>query len=231
MKVLQLHPWELTTGQARALQERLRSWLEVRPLDKPVRLIAGCDVAYEASGRRTRAVGGVVVLQLDSMRVVDSATSTREVDFPYIPGLLTFREAPALLAAFEKIEIEPDVIIVDGHGMTHPRGFGLACHIGLLLDRPTIGCAKKPLSGTFTEVGPERGDRVPVWLDGRAVGAIVRTRRNVKPVFVSIGHRVDVEGAVDVILRTSNRYRLPEPVRQAHRLVTQLRGRIAPSRR
>jgi deoxyribonuclease V len=165
----------------------------------------------------------VVVLDATELRTVEMATSEREVTFPYVPGLLTFREAPVLVPAFEQLQVDPDVVLVDGHGLAHPRGFGLASHLGLLLDKPTIGCAKKPLVGDFPPVGEERGEWQPVQYGGRRVGAVVRTKRNVKPVFVSIGYRIDLEGAVDVVLRTSRGYRLPEPLRQAHLLVSKTR--------
>jgi deoxyribonuclease V len=158
----------------------------------------------------------VVVVEWPSGDVVEQVTAERPAEFPYIPGLLSFREIPALLAAFEKLRSKPDVIIYDGHGIAHPRRFGIASHLGVLLDVPTIGCAKSRLVGEHAEPGLERGAQTPLTLDGKTIGAVVRTRTNVKPVFVSVGHRVSLRAAVRLVLDTATRYRLPEPTRLAH---------------
>jgi deoxyribonuclease V len=153
------------------------------------------------------------------MERVEEVTASGKVDFPYIPGLLSFRESPILLKAFAKIKSEPDVIILDAQGIAHPRGIGLASHIGLLLDKSSIGCAKTRLIGEYNEVGGEAGCHSPLTVKGKVVGAVLRTRRNVKPVFVSPGHKIDLNTSIDLILKSCRGYRLPEPVRQAHNLV------------
>jgi deoxyribonuclease V len=154
----------------------------------------------------------------NSGEAIEEVTVQRRAEFPYIPGLLSFREMPALLAAFEKLRARPDVIIYDGHGIAHPRGFGIASHLGVLLDVSTIGCAKKRLVGEHEEPGPERGSQVPLILDGRTIGTVLSTRSNVKPVFVSIGHRIGLRSAVRLVLESGGGYRLPEPTRRAHLL-------------
>ena len=148
---------------------------------------------------------------------------TSEAAFPYVPGYLTFREAPAVEAAFSRLARRPDLLLVDGHGWAHPRRFGIACHLGLWLDLPTVGCAKSRLCGTYAEPGPERGARSPLVDRGEVVGAVVRTRPRVKPLFVSPGHRCDLEGAVALVLATSAKYRLPIPARLAHAYVNDIR--------
>ncbi len=205
------------------MQEKLRRLVRVEPLRGRVNFVAGADVAYVSPVGTTTAFGSVVVVDLDRWEVVEQATAGGVVSFPYVPGLLSFREAAILLAAFARIHTDVDVVLVDGHGVAHPRRFGLASHIGLLLDKPTVGCAKKPLVGGIPFVGERRGDWQPVEVEGQRVGAVVRTRSGVKPVFVSIGHRIDLEGAVEVVLRSTRGVRLPEPLRLAHRLASEAR--------
>jgi len=161
----------------------------------------------------------VVVFEMKTMEKVEAVTASGKVDFPYIPGLLSFRESPVLLKAFAKIKTIPDVIILDAQGIAHPRGVGLASHIGLLLDRPSIGCAKTRLIGDYHEVGVAAGCYSPLTAQDKVVGAVLRTRRNVKPVFVSPGHKIDLNTSIDLVLKSCCGYRLPEPVRQAHNLV------------
>jgi deoxyribonuclease V len=204
-----------------ALQSRLASRLVIRGGPRRVRLVAGADVAFATGGDRLAAA--VVVLRFPDLEVVETSAVCRRVTFPYVPGLLSFREAPAIIAAWRRLRHLPDLLLCDGQGIAHPRGFGLAAHLGLLLGVPAIGCAKSRLCGTHREPGPRRGDRASLALDGRVVGAVVRTRDGIRPLYVSPGHRVGVAAAVRWVLACGGGYRLPEPTRQADRLV----GRLA----
>jgi deoxyribonuclease V len=173
-------------------------------------------VAY--SKKDSTLFAAVVVLEYPSAKEVLSRTAEGEATFPYIPGLLSFREAPLLLRVFQELPVTPDIVIFDGQGLAHPRCFGLACHVGLFLDVPSVGCAKSRLIGEHDEPAAKRGSFAPLTYNGKTVGAVVRTRDNVKPVYISPGHKVDVESAVRVILKTCRGYRLPEPTRLAHLL-------------
>jgi deoxyribonuclease V len=210
------HPWDLSLTEARALQLELASRVIARtPFDpEGVRTVAGVDVAYEKGVARA----AVVVLRFPELEPVDRALVRVPVSFPYVPGLLTWREGPAVLAALEKLAAWPDLFIFDGHGLAHPRRIGLAAHMGVILDRPSIGCAKSRLIGTHDEPGPAVGEWVPLRDGEETIGAVVRTRTRVKPVFVSIGHRVDLPTAIRFVLRCTRGYRLPETTRYAHRL-------------
>lgn len=179
------------------------------------RTAAGLDVAY-ATGSAV-VVGAVVTLSVATGEVLESATAVGEVNFPYVPGLFAFRELPTLLTAFARLTITPDVLLADGHGLTHPRRFGLACHLGVETGLPTIGVAKTPM-GPYLEPGQNRGDRTEIVDDGEVVGAALRTRPRVKPVFVSIGHRVDLDTACAQVLALATKYRLPETTRRADHL-------------
>ncbi|MHC4322481.1 MAG: endonuclease V, partial [Planctomycetota bacterium] len=161
----------------------------------------------------------VVVFELETMERVEVVTASGKVDFPYIPGLLSFRESPILLKAFAKIKSNPDVILLDAQGIAHPRGIGLASHMGLLLDKPSIGCAKTRLIGDYNEMGEEVGCYSHLTIKDKVVGAVLRTRKNIKPIFVSPGHKIDLDTSIDLVLKSCRGYRLPEPVRQAHNLV------------
>jgi len=168
---------------------------------------------------------GIVVLSYPGLFKVDEAWAKGRMDFPYIPGLLSFREIPFLLKALERIRIEPDLILCDGQGIAHPRGLGLAAHLGLLVSKTTVGCAKKRLVGEFSEVGPNRGNYSLLFHEDRPVGAAVRTRAGVKPLFVSPGYGITIDEAVATVLNCCEHYRIPEPIRQAHFLVNGLRQR------
>ena len=230
MKARALHPWRVSHAQAVGIQDALRPRLAAAPLPKEPRLVAGADVAY--SRRTHRVYAAVVVVALPSLETVESVGVARAATFPYIPGLLSFREVPPLLDAFERLTQAPDVLLFDGQGLAHPRRFGLACHAGLLLDAPSIGCAKTRLVGGHGPVPDRRGASAPLRVEGENVGAVVRTRAGVKPVFVSPGHRADTPSAVELVLALVTRYRLPEPQRRAHRATAVLhardRGRPAP---
>jgi deoxyribonuclease V len=184
--------------------------------------VAGCDIAYHLE--EPRLFAAVVILNAADLSVVEAATVTAEVTFPYVPGLLSFREVPALLDAFSRLRTLPDVIMVDGQGTAHPRRFGLACHLGLWLDRPCLGCAKSWLVGDYTEPGPAAGDASPLTVGGEVVGAAVRAAAGSKPVFVSPGHKLDAASAVDVVRRTLSGYRHPAPTRAAHLLANEVRA-------
>ncbi|MCD6357554.1 MAG: endonuclease V [Thermoproteales archaeon] len=179
--------------------------------------VAGADAAF-AGGK---AYGAVTVFSFPELELVEAATACRQISFPYIPGLLSFREGPVLLDCFAQLEIEPDVIIFDGHGIAHPRGLGLASHLGLVLNLPSVGCAKNKLLSSAEEPALRRGSWKPL-IDkrGRETGCILRTRDNVKPVFVSPGHRMGLKGSRDLVLACATRFRIPEPLRRAHQLAT-----------
>jgi deoxyribonuclease V len=226
MRTEPLHPWRVSYRQAVQIQESLRHRLQIRPLRQRVRLVAGADVAYSRPTHRMYAA--VVVLALPSLDVVETVGADQRARFPYIPGLFTFREVPPLLAAFERLRSEPDAWLFDGHGLAHPRRFGLACHAGLLLGQPSVGCAKKRLVGEHRAVPLDRGGHTPLLLGDETVGAVVRTRRAVKPVYVSPGHLVDTACALELVLAVTGRYRIPEPLRLAHHATTELRRRRDP---
>jgi deoxyribonuclease V len=215
------HPWPRSAKQAMALQAELAPGVERADRLGPVRLVAGADVGFEESGTVTRAA--VVVLSLPGLEVKDRAVARRRTRFPYVPGLLTFREAPAVIAAMKKLRVAPDLLLFDGQGIAHPRRLGIASHLGLLLDLPTVGVAKSRLIGEHTELGPEKGDWAPLIDRAETVGAVLRTRPRVKPVYVSIGHRVSLTSAIRFVLACTTRYRLPETTRWADRLS---RGRV-----
>ena len=232
MRVRTLHEWDLSYAEAREVQTRLAGEVRFERLKKEPKVIAGLDCAFGDGGKRVFAA--VVVLRrvaastpkalgMASFELIETASAAMDVTFPYIPGLLSFREAPACLAAVAKLESEPDVFLVDGQGIAHPRRLGLASHLGLFLDRPTIGCAKSRLIGTFDEPGAEKGAHSPLYDGDEMIGAVVRTRADVKPLFVSVGHRCRLEDAIRVTLACTTRYRLPEPTRLAHQAVSRLK--------
>nr|WP_303714648.1 deoxyribonuclease V [Methanoculleus marisnigri] len=214
MEIRETHPFNLTPAEAILLQKALRARISLSGDIGEVSLVAGADASYMKGSDEIYAV--VVALSYPDLTVVERVSALAETTFPYIPGLLTFREGPALLEAFQRLRSEPQVIFFDGQGIAHPRGLGIASHIGLLLDRPTVGVAKSLLFGTATEPGPGRGSVSPVFHNGKTVGMAVRTKEKTKPVYVSVGHRIALLPAVDLVLATARGYRLPEPTRQAH---------------
>lgn len=215
------HRFDLSISEARAVQERLRDRVVVRDDFGPLRRIAGADVSYDRGS--PVLFGAVVVLDAASGALLERAGVTREVRFPYVPGFLSFRELPPLLDAFAALSAPPDLVVCDGQGLAHPRRFGLACHLGVWLDLPTIGCAKSRLVGSHREPGPRRGATTRLVDEGETIGCVLRTRPGVKPVFVSIGHRVSLASARRLVLALASRHRLPEPVRAAHAEVNRLR--------
>lgn len=212
------HAWDVSPKEAIALQERLRSRVERSDRIGDVRTVAGIDVGYENEGRTTRAA--IAVLSIPELVMIEHALVRAPTRFPYVPGLLSFREAPAVLQAFDRLRAKPDLMLYDGQGIAHPRRFGIASHIGLLLDRPSVGVAKTRLIGTHRAPPQRRGAWVPLIDADETIGAVLRTRAHVKPVFVSIGHRVCLETAVRWVMACVTRYRLPETTRWAHRLAS-----------
>lgn len=213
------HPWSVTPAEARAIQSRLAGHVEtVDRLPALIRAVAGVDVGFEDGGRVTRAA--VAVLSFPDLMPVDHALAWRPTAFPYVPGLLSFRELPAVLDAIEGLKTLPDVWLCDGQGLAHPRRFGIACHLGVLLDAPAIGVGKTRLIGRHGPVPEEKGAWAPL-LDGEeTIGAALRSRSGVKPIFVSPGHRLCLDSAIRLAMACVTRYRLPETTRAAHRLAS-----------
>jgi deoxyribonuclease V len=221
MKAKALHPWQVTAHEAIAIQKRLRAQVITENTLGEVRYIAGADIA--TSKDSPRAYAGVVVLSYPGLEVVEERGLADEVTFPYIPGLLAFREGPPLIKVFEQLTIEPDVIVFDGQGLAHPRGMGIATHMGLVFDKPSIGCAKSLLYGRYREPDLEKG----AWAElrdpqGHIIGAVLRSKPKTTPIFVSIGHRLDLPAAVRILIECARGFRIPEPTRLAHNFVTQL---------
>ena len=215
MRLAWTHPWPTSIREARDLQERLASQVTRRneAPDEP-RYVAGIDVSGKGADGRVRSAA--VVLRWEDMAVVEVRTADTAPRFPYVPGLLAFREAPAVLDVLGRLDTTPDLILADGQGLAHPRRFGLACHVGLLAGVPTIGCAKSLLVGRYSGLASEQGSSADLVDRDEVVGAAVRTRSGVSPVFVSVGHRVDLAAAVRLTLACSRGYRVPEPTRTAH---------------
>ncbi len=215
MQFPELHTWELSPQAAIVLQRKLADQVDLHDsLPEKVHLIAGVDVSYQR--RADRFHGAVVLMDLTADAIVETASASLSGSFPYIPGLLSFRELPVLLEAFRRLKSCPELILVDGQGIAHPRRIGLASHLGLWLDLPTIGCAKSRLCGEADMPGEARGEWTSLLLEDQLVGAVVRTRDRVRPLYVSPGHRVSIERAIDMALQCGRGYRLPEPTRQAH---------------
>lgn len=218
MKLQNAHPWNVTPAEARAIQERLRGRVTDHDRLEKIKLVAGVDVGFKNGGKRTRAA--VAVLAFPSLEPSAQAVATLSTRFPYVPGLLSFREIPAIVAALDRLRDLPQLILCDGQGYAHPRRFGLASHLGVLTDIPTIGVAKSRLIGTFGRVPQRRGRWAPLMDGDETIGAVLRTRKGVKPVFVSVGHRVSLETAVQLVMKCVTRYRLPETTRAADRLAS-----------
>ena len=220
MKYQNLHSWEVSPSEAIQLQKELKKKISLKKSFNNVKIVAGADVSYY----KNKMIAGIVILKFPHLEIIEKKSSVSSVNFPYIPGLLTFREGPSLLEAFKKIKITPDVILFDGQGIAHPRRMGIATHLGLFLDRPTIGCAKSRLSGKYTLVGEKKGDYALLKEDEEVLGAVLRTRKKVKPIFVSPGHKIDLPNSMEIVLKCIVKYRLPLPVREAHIFVNQIRN-------
>jgi deoxyribonuclease V len=222
----------LTVAEARDIQRRLCERIVFEPpADFAPRRVAGADVAFDKS--RNLAFAAVVVIELDTMKTVETATAAVPITFPYVPGYLSFRELPALAAAWKGLTETPDVAVLDAHGYAHPRRMGLACHAGIEFDLPTVGCAKTILYGELGELSDQRGAtaRLNDPVSGEVLGLAVRTRTRVRPVYVSVGHRIDLPTAVNLILRLTpgGRYRFPETTRRADRLAAQAKAELGPA--
>ena len=214
-----IHAWDVTSGQARELQQQLRARVETGDrLPGEVRRVAGVDVGFEDGGAITRAA--VVVLSFPDLARIDQSVARCPTSFPYIPGLLSFRELPAVLSALETLATEPDLLLCDGQGIAHPRRLGIASHLGVLIDRPTIGVGKSRLCGRHEPVPEQRGAWTPLVDHGETIGAVLRSRAGVRPLYVSSGHRIGLESAVAWVMACTPRFRLPETTRQADRLAS-----------
>jgi deoxyribonuclease V len=214
MQPVLTHPWDLSPEEAQALQQQLRGRVRLEPPEGPLRVVGGVDVSVRGDVARAAAVR----FSYPDLHPLEAATAEMPVTFPYVPGLLTFREGPAVLNAMARLEGQADVWLFDAHGLAHPRRMGLATHIGILLDCPAIGCAKSRLWGQHGEVPAEEGGWVALEDGEEVIGAVVRTRAGVRPIYVSVGHRMTLERAIEIALGCCTRYRLPEPVRWAHRV-------------
>lgn len=222
MEIPDLHPWNVTYKEAVRIQKCLKDKVILKKINKRIKYVAGLDVSYAKGFNKMWA--GVIVLDFPSLGKTEERWSQKKVSFPYIPGLLSFREIPALIDALRKIEIEPDLIFCDGQGIAHPRGLGLASHLGVLLNKPTIGCAKSLLVGKYNQVGEHKGDYVYLRHQNRVIGAVVRTKSKVKPIFISPGYGIMLNDCIKFVLETCLTYRIPEPTRQAHLLVNSARS-------
>lgn len=227
-KFKQLHDWTLAPREAVELQKQLRADVQVAPLARSIKTIAGADISFNKFSKTVYA--GLVVLALPSLNVIEEVCVVSETSFPYVPGLLSFREAPSVLEAWAKLKTEPDAVMFDGHGLAHPRRVGIASHVGLIIERPTLGCAKSVLVGKYEEPEMTRGAWTAMIDKGETIGAALRTKTNVQPIFVSVGHLIDLAGAIALTLQCDGGYRQPEPTRRAHHLVNALRrGERAPT--
>jgi deoxyribonuclease V len=222
LKYLNLHSWEVNPQEAIKIQKDLKSNISLKKSFSKINKIAGADVSYY----QNKMIAGVVIFEFPNLKTIERQSFISTVNFPYIPGLLTFREGPSLLAAFKKIKNDPDIILFDGQGIAHPRRMGIATHLGLFLDKPTIGCAKSKLSGKYTSVGEEKGDYTLLKEGKEVLGAVLRTRRKVKPIFISPGYKIDLSNSIEITLKCIVKYRLPVPVREAHIFVNQIRNNL-----
>jgi deoxyribonuclease V len=211
----------MTPREAVELQKSLRERVRLRPLEKTVETVAGADISFNKFSETVYA--GLVVIRLPSLEVVEEVGVVSQTRFPYVPGLLSFRESPSVLEAWSKLKIEPDAVMFDGQGIAHPRRVGIASHVGLLIERPTLGCAKSVLVGKYQEPPLERGGWTELVDKGEVVGAALRTKNSVQPIFVSPGHLIDLAGAIELTLLCDGGYRQPDPTRRAHLLVNALR--------
>lgn len=218
MKIPPLSDWPTTIDDAIALQNSLRSNIITTDQLDEVKLVAGVDAGFEDDGQTTRAA--VAVLSFPDLKLQAHAIARRPTTFPYVPGFLSFREVPAVLAALEQLSLTPDLLLCDGQGLAHPRRFGIACHLGLLMDIPAIGVAKSRLIGHHGDLPDEKGAWVPLLHQQETIGAVVRTRTRTNPLFISIGHRICLETAIDYVMRCTPKYRLPETTRIADKLAS-----------
>lgn len=223
MIIRSLHSWDMTPKEAVGLQRKLAGRIELTPPKRSIETIAGCDISF--SKRSPILHAAVVVTRISSLDVMESVSATLQVTFPYVPGLLSFRESPVILKAFAKLKHAPDAVMLDGQGIAHPRRFGIACHLGLWLALPTLGCAKSKLAGECEIPGAEPGERTVLILRGETVGTVFRTRRRAKPIVISPGHLIDLNTAMKVAVATLDGHRMPLPTRLAHEEANRVRRR------
>lgn len=216
-----LHQWHVTPKEAVELQRQLGAQIEIAAPTRAIETIAGADISFNKYSETVYAA--IVVLRLSDLETIETSGVVSTAKFPYIPGLLSFREMPCLIEAWQKLSVEPDAIVLDGQGLAHPRRMGIACHAGLVFERPAIGCAKSVLCGKFDEPLAERGNWSPMIDRGETIGAALRTKNRVNPVYVSAGHRIDLATSLDLMLRCDGGYRVPEATRRAHLLVNEMR--------
>ena len=214
MKIHSFHPWDISPSDAIQIQNKLKKHVSLTNDFKNIKKIAGVDVSY----KNNRARAAVVVLRFPELELIYSQVNEGEIHFPYVPGLLSFREIPLMLPLLEKMKVPPDLIITDGQGIAHPRQMGLASHLGVVTNIPTIGCAKSKLFGTYKNPSETKGSYSFLFNKKDIIGAVVRTRTNVAPVFISPGHKISLKTAINHILKCCPKYRLPEPIRSAHKL-------------
>lgn len=213
-----IHPWDVSVAEAKHIQVELAQLVSLEDRFEVPRFVAGVDVGFEEKGRITRAA--IAVLSYPELQLVDQSVVRTKTSFPYVPGYLSFRELPAVLAALDRLTTLPDMFLCDGQGIAHPRRFGIACHLGLLTDIPSIGVAKSRLIGTFREPGIEKGAQSKLYDKDQCIGTVLRTRKSVKPLFVSPGHRISIATVPTWVLNCTTRYRLPETTRHAHKLAS-----------
>jgi deoxyribonuclease V len=219
MEIKQQHAWPLTLDEAKAIQEKMRSQVITQDrLPEILQYVAGVDMGFEEQGTISRAA--VAILRFPDLQVQETAIAYRPTTFPYIPGYLSFREIPAILDALAQVKITPDIVLCDGQGIAHPRRFGIACHLGVILDMPTIGVAKSLLLGKHEELSEAKGSWQPLRDQGETIGAVLRTRTGVKPLYISSGHYISLPTAIDIVLRCTPKYRLPETTRLADKLAS-----------
>jgi len=213
-----LHDWKNTPEEAVKVQKSLTKKISFQKLPEKISTIAGFDVSYHY--KSNTMIAGVVIIEYPSLKEIEKIFNTRKIDFPYIPGLLSFREAPVVMDLISKYSLNADVNIFDGHGIAHPRGMGLASHIGVLMDITSLGCAKKKLCGEYEEPEMKKGSCTDLYYKNKNIGKVLRTKDNVKPVFISVGNRLNIEELPSFIFSCTTRYRIPEPTRLAHLAVT-----------
>jgi deoxyribonuclease V len=218
LTVRKLHSWDVSPAEAALIQEDMRRLVKVEDDLGQIRTVAGVDVGYSRTDGT--AIAGVAVLTFPELSLIETATAVEIVDFPYVPGLLSFREIPAILAAMEMVTTNIDLILVDGQGIAHPRRAGIASHLGVLLDLPTIGCAKSRLVGKYKEPGLQPGSYSPLMVDSERIGSVLRTKLGVKPLFISPGHKVGFDTSIELVLKCVIAHRLPEPTRLADKLAS-----------
>lgn len=219
MQIKPLHDWNLSPQEAIQLQKQLAfEVIAEDKLNEPIETVAGIDLGYDAKNDMSRAV--VAVLKFPELELIESSEAIMPIQFPYVPGLLSFRETPVAIKALEKLENAPDLILCDGQGLAHPRRFGIACHIGLLADVPTVGVAKSLLIGKFENLGETRGSRAPLIHKNEQIGVALRTKDKVQPLYVSVGHRINLETAIEYVLKCAPKYRLPETTRLADKMAS-----------